>query len=455
MIRRVKIISESSASACLTAHPQTLAHLNLEKGEQVTLVFGNVYEEVTLALDPDLDLNMLRVCSDTLSHLHLPTTVEYEVKRQGNSLIIGPFIGVLAAVSDNQLENNENYLASFTANYEQIGGALLIFSLEGVDPGSQTIQGWIFNPTYNRWEKGTYAYPAAILSIVEVSLTDKWNLFQELSTHFYQTLGPRIFNYPIFDKWEMYRWLRRHPNLKHHLPETVLLNDSSDVKRMLKKYGKIFIKPVVGRLGAGVIEATFDRPKVIVKTRVYGQNIKHIFADHKRFISYLQTVTASEKYLIQQAIPLLTLKGRVIDFRLTLVKDDTNQWANIGLFARYGAKRSIISNITSGGYAEWGKKGLKQTLDINRRKANQWNNKMTMIARHAALELEKRGIHCANLGFDLAIDKNKKLWLIEINNQNPDHFIAVVAGRTDKFLQARSANLLYAKRLAGFPRNGT
>ena len=134
-----------------------------------------------------------------------------------------------------------------------------------------------------------------------------------------------------------------------------------------------------------------------------------------------------------------------------LVKDHHAQWANMGLLCRFGAKNSVVSNISSGGYAQWGKTALMQVLDIDRKKANRWSQKMAELSLLATTEIEKIGVHCGNLGFDLAIDKKNKLWLIEINNQNPDHVIALCAGRGDLFLQARRANMLYARRLAGFP----
>jgi len=200
-----------------------------------------------------------------------------------------------------------------------------------------------------------------------------------------------------------------------------------------------------------VMEAIYNGRKVIVKARVHDKNYTHVFSSRKKFISYVDKHLPPNTYLIQEAIDLLSINGRIIDFRLMLIKDHIGQWSNMGLLCRYGAKNSIVSNITTGGFAEWGKTALKRILHINGKSASKWTGRMTDLSLQAAREIEKHGIQCGNLGFDLAIDKNKKLWLIEINNQNPDHVIAILAGRTDKFLQARHANMSYARKLAGFP----
>jgi hypothetical protein len=75
---------------------------------------------------------------------------------------------------------------------------------------------------------------------------------------------------------------------------------------------------------------------------------------------------------------------------------------------------------------------------------------MSRLAVHASVAREQYGIHCGNLGLDLAIDTRNKLWILEINNQNPDHYIALLAGYENIFLQARLTNMLYCKYLAGF-----
>jgi len=451
MVSKYRISAETRSTASLKIHPVTAEQLGLIANTQMEVEFGCAQQQVRIIYQSSLKSYELRLSHDVLTALRIPTSPEYSLKVQGNRLCIGPFIGILAAVEEKTIEYGTEYLTSFVLDYEHIGGTILVFSLEGVQTDNQMIEGMIYNPVLKEWEKGIFPYPSAMFSILEVSMTNKWAQFQGILDHFHHVLGPRMFNYPIFDKWEMYQWLHNHPQLKTYLPKTVLLKKPSDMEKMLNRYRKIYVKPIVGRLGLGVMEAIYDGQKVLIKARIQDKNYEHVFSSRKKFISYVETNLPPDTYLIQEAIDLLTVNGRIIDFRLMLIKNYTGEWSNMGLLCRYGAKHSIVSNITSGGYAQWGKTALKRILHIDGKSVNKWNRRMTDLSLQAAFELEKQGIQCGNLGFDLAIDKKKKLWLIEINNQNPDHVIAIRAGRTDKFLQARHANMCYARKLAGFP----
>jgi hypothetical protein len=70
------------------------------------------------------------------------------------------------------------------------------------------------------------------------------------------------------------------------------------------------------------------------------------------------------------------------------------------------------------------------------------------ISLKALSVVEEHGYHCGNIGFDIGIDKTGKIWIIEMNNQNPDHYIAVKAKKKGLYYKAKLKNILYAKKLA-------
>jgi hypothetical protein len=65
--------------------------------------------------------------------------------------------------------------------------------------------------------------------------------------------------------------------------------------------------------------------------------------------------------------------------------------------------------------------------------------------------IEQCGVHCGNLGIDIAVDNQKKMWIIEVNNLNPSPLFALDINDRPLFYQIKLMNMLYAKRLAGFP----
>jgi len=65
-------------------------------------------------------------------------------------------------------------------------------------------------------------------------------------------------------------------------------------------------------------------------------------------------------------------------------------------------------------------------------------------------QLEQTGFRYGNLGFDIAIDTNNHIWIIEINNIYPDHTIALDANDPLLYKTVMTTPLLYAKWLSGF-----
>ena len=75
---------------------------------------------------------------------------------------------------------------------------------------------------------------------------------------------------------------------------------------------------------------------------------------------------------------------------------------------------------------------------------------MERLAILCCKALERKGLHLAYVGMDVGMDDNKNLWIIEVNNRNPDMTIALDAEDKQLYYQIKSAPLYYAKWLTGF-----
>ncbi|GAA4719997.1 YheC/YheD family protein [Brevibacillus fulvus] len=448
---RYAVRLDSNSTGRFTIHPSHAIELGIHGQEQVALRFGTKVEHVRLCTNDDVNPFDIWLSKDTCSFLRLPRFPAYELRWQEPELIIGPYMGILAATTHRQLYQRVRKLHSFVSKYKQIGGAVLVFSLEGVNRQHQTIRGFLYHPYQKRWVEGVYGYPSAMFSILEASMTKDWEKFTEIVNHLHQELGDRLFNFPVFDKWEMHSWLSKYPQIAKHLPMTILYQHPQQIYDALLRYNRVYIKPILGRLGMGVLKAEWENGGVRVKLRNRQRNRKFFLRNYEEFVTFFRDRLTVGQYIIQNAVRLTVRDGRIIDFRLILVKDQAGEWQNAGLFGRYGAKQSIVSNITAGGFAENGVKTLRKTLRLSNDEANDCLQSMTDLAIDAAKAMEDYGIHCGNLGLDLALDRSDKLWILEINNQNPDHYIALLAGDKATYHQARLYNMQYCKRLAGFP----
>ncbi|MBM6618215.1 YheC/YheD family protein [Bacillus suaedaesalsae] len=439
-------IDHSTSTVRLPFHSKKYSYLT---HTHVNLTYGIQEYRVFVVLDPSLSDGEIIVSANIIEKLSIPLEPLFDLKVLGqNGIKIGPYIGILAALSSEKLSRIVSSLTSYVHHYKQIGGSIIAFSLEGIDKKNQVIEGYLFNPQTRQWIKGNYPYPASLFSIVEANLTDKWQQFQSIMHHFKSELNDSVYNFPNFDKWDMYKMLKNE--FHQHLPETVVYQSPLTIIEMLKKHRSVYIKPMNGRLGRLVYKVIKTKNGAIVQFGGRRREQDRYFSSKKQFMRFFYYSLKNDDYLIQQSISLLTYKQRVIDFRVILVKDHKKRWKILETVSRFGADQSIVSNISSGGRAEIAHKTFTERFHIPIELQKDLFQRIHNLVLNSIQKIESNGYHCGNIGFDIGIDQNFHLWIIEINNQNPDHYIALSANSAPLFYQARFHNMIYAKRLAGF-----
>jgi len=416
--------------------------------QEIFLEYGQKNYSVHVSISEELEENQLLLSTDILKQLKIPLTSAYCLCTVGNKLIIGPYIGILAELSGKVLAELVPTLSSFLTYYDRIGGTIVAFALDGVNTEEQEIIGYIYKHDTKSWIPGTYTYPASVLSIAEASLTDKWDEFMKVMLHFKQELGPAVFNYPIFSKWDMYKLLGS--KYQNYLPETKVYIDPQTIKEMIEKHQTIYIKPIHGRLGRYIFQAEKSSSGYTIRYKMKRKPKERLYRTEKSFLLFFQKLLDPGDYLIQETIPLMRHNQSLIDFRVMMAKNYQGEWQNSGIFARYGASGSIVSNITAGGRAELADKTLKKVWMLNDNQISEVKQKITDLCRNVLAVIETEGYHCGNIGVDIGIDQDLSLSIIEINNQNPDPYIARRAKSASDFYKHRYLNMMYAKKLAGF-----
>lgn len=403
------------------------------------LKFGNNTSEVKLGISPELKENELLLSINTIDELKLALFLRYELVVNKNEIQLGPFIGILGTKTKEMLDKNVQSYKNFTYDYNHIKGAILAFSLEGIHKKSNQVEGYLYHPDKEQWIKGIYPFPMAVFK--RIGIKKEWRIY------FNRQTNNRVFNDRIIGKWRVYTLLERNELIKPHLPETVLYQRPKDVRMFLMIFPSVFIKHTFGSQGKGIIEISRHGKWYI--TRIVGQETVVLKSDSELNTFLKENIIAGE-YIVQEAIDLLTIESQKIDFRLMTVKDVNGRWNVLGTIARFGTKDNIISNVSGGGIAEMGYHAIKQTLNLSHKQTYHIIRKMGTLAVELADCLDKSSYLCGNLGIDLALDKKGHIWIIEVNNKDPNHTIALDAGNRHLLYEAKQAAMLYAKKLCGF-----
>lgn len=240
------------------------------------------------------------------------------------------------------------------------------------------------------------------------------------------------------------------PELKEHLPETALYRDVEDIHDMLNTHGSIYIKPVHGRLGKRIFNVVKNGSEIKVKYDEKRRRHEEVFAAEAESNLFFQKHLIPDAFLIQQTIPLKTHEGSVIDFRVMVAKNEKGLWENLGIYSRYGARGQIVSNITAGGHTEIARNTLKTVWKLEEKEIQRVEQEMERIVLCSIQVLENQGYHLGNIGVDIGLDDECKMSIIEINHQNPDPYIALMAKDRLAFYKCRFQLMRYGRYLGGF-----
>ena len=426
----------------LVIHPQTAAVIGLGSKKLAFVSFGNQKHYVNISLNDLIPPEQVLLAPKVVAALHLPDYPSYELAVNHNEIIIGPCIGLLLRKDDNKLTASFlQKMLVYVREYSTLHGAVIVFALNKVDPAHRLIEGYCYNPSQHYWQRGVFTYPAAIYRMI--GLSDEWK------NHLLAALGDTVFNNRYFSKWEMYQWFANDPDLSPHLPETLLYHTPQDVLDLLERFPQIYIKPVSGLRGRGIVRISKEDHQFCFKYREAGANC-NLTLEATQVSAYLQKRFGRGCYLIQQAIDLLEYADGIIDFRCVVQKNQSNDWVCQAIIGRHGAQGSIVSNISNGGADFPGEDLLAKALAPSQTNLLAVQQQIVNFAVLVCNTLTEYGINCGTLGLDIGIDSLGCLLLIEINNRDPDPTIALNIGDRQLYYTLKTGPLWYAKSLAGF-----
>jgi hypothetical protein len=197
--------------------------------------------------------------------------------------------------------------------------------------------------------------------------------------------------------------------------------------------------------GKGIIKV-WKAPDGFHLVKVRGQPVR--FPSIDGAVRHVLRSAAGKPHIVQQTIPLSTLKGRCYDIRVMMMRDAGDIWRYSGMLAKVAGPSSIVTNVLRGrGYATTVRFALDHSdlpKNVNKKRLEQDLIRLSYaICRR--FNLYK---YTSQIGIDFGIDVRGKLWLIEVNFDFPSH--ALFARLPDqtmyRLIKRRHAEYLRGKR---------
>ncbi len=231
----------------------------------------------------------------------------------------------------------------------------------------------------------------------------------------------------VKNKWRRHLSLTGDPVLRPHLPPTRLLRRST-LRKFLKKYDVVYVKPVYGSFGNRILRIARQGDEYVL----HYENKSKRYSSRKKVMKRVFRHARSRPYHIQRGIRLVKLGGRPVDFRVLVLRTDS-KWNVMGIMGKAATGNRVVTNYHHGGRAVRFGEALHRAGWTREeiRRAKKGIERLSLVA---AERFGRRHKHCRRLGIDIGLDREKRIWFIEVNT-NP--FYELFRHHEDRALYAR------------------
>jgi len=213
------------------------------------------------------------------------------------------------------------------------------------------------------------------------------------------------------DKWLQYRILRKGSSLAERLPETLLLKKNA-LSKMLLQYQSIVLKPRDGSYGRDIL---FIKRTGENAYRIHHENNAVTMGDLDKLLQWLRKENKGRGYMVQRRLQLAQIGHKPFDIRIMAQrkKGSSSNWDVTGTYAKVAAQGYLVTNVTSRTIP------VLEALKLARIGDRSLLVQAERIALLAAKRLGERYPELRQVGFDIGIDRKRRIWIIEGNYQ-PD-----------------------------------
>lgn len=295
-------------------------------------------------------------------------------------------------------------LYAYAATSLMEGAELVYFSPKMVDLTNQVINGYMYKN--GTWEKVITNLPDVIINAGSPMKLNHRKVVKKL-----KKLIP-FTTHSIGNKLTVYRRLLRDGTFKDNLIPSHLIKNTNDVFTYLDKYGKVIFKPTNGHQGKNIVylEKVNNEYHVKVHTNM------EIFTK-AQLTSFIEKSIKQENYLVQPFIKSTTKAGLAFDFRIHTQKDGEGKWVICAIYPRIAKKGSVVANINSGGFTCTLDSFLRTEFEekVNEVKQKLREFGLSLSKKLDELQISEYGELLDELGIDVGIDENGKIWVFEVN----------------------------------------
>lgn len=384
-------------------------------GEMVKVILGQKSWKMPLTGNPYINPQDIVVPGV----LDLPRQKIGAVYREEGTKILrlGPVIGILTADGSSSAPNRPpmagrlHFFADLLTTMPQAGALAFCVTPKGFDFRAGLCKGYIV--VNGKWKSVTWPIPDVIYNRVPMRQLEQSSGIKWVKNQFDARNIP-YFNPHFLNKWMLHGVLEK-TDVKDILPETLLLKSLGQVSSFLQKYGSIYLKPIGGFAGHGILRISRARRGFVVQYRQNNHNFSHLCGDGVSLKNKLASLMGKRQYIVQQGLSLATYRGRTFDIRLLVQRDGQGIWGLTGWGCRVAGLGSITTHVPNGGAIAGVKPVMKAVFGS---KKDDILDQVKTAALAIPTHIERYyGRTFGMLSMDIGIDQQGQIWFFEANSK--------------------------------------
>jgi hypothetical protein len=417
----IKIIyKKSDYNSCYLSDTQNELYCNDTNDKNLSIKFGslNINLKKFVKVTNKTASNNLYLSEDLKPLIHIPENTSLQIRViQKNHIEIGPLVGVfvnskkIAALSEGK---TDSVYEQITLTINKLRGICCFFSPGDIDWNKSLIKGFIKDGS--RWTAHILPLPTVIYDRCFGSFGRTYGVeFRKRLGNDYHVVNSMA----KLAKWETICALRKNPKLLKLIPKTSICNSYKDIDHALMTSSSVYLKPNTLYKGKGIFRVSKEsNGSFKIENRTESKNETNFLSNLEgidKIISHYSVLGGG--YLIQEEIKKACYKEYPFDFRLLYQKDFLGSWQPSGIAVRMGAPGSVITSPRSGGAVIEFSEVLRDTFQEDVTTKDGLYEDVLDLGREIVTTIEKEFGDCVELGLDMAIDINRKIWIIEVNGK--------------------------------------
>lgn len=288
------------------------------------------------------------------------------------------------------------------------GFQLVICTPSGLDLRRRLVRGYVYSG--GRYRRIKTSLPRVVYRRIIPTQERTRQLLRQL----FGLPGVIVFNPPAQrNKLLINSLLAGRRDVAASIPPTIPLRSSEQGMAFIRKYGSVYAKPAVGSVGKGIYrirrrDSAAGREQYEIYSWTGTRHVKSAGA----LLRWLKSRSA-RNYILQRGIELARYHGRPFDVRMTVQRDGSGSWAVTGMVAKVAKTGLPVTNLGRGGRTVTLQQALSTAFPGGESKTIE--ERLRRLGLTVARELSRRWPLMADLGLDLAVDRQGRAWFLEAN----------------------------------------